>query len=455
MKTNLKVSISTLGCKSNQYDSSALEDILRAGMLDVVPFPGPADAYVINTCTVTGKTDSQSRQLIRRVRKINPDAVVIVTGCYAQVASEEVSRIEGVDYVLGNPQKGDIIQYLLKGRQRGGAKTIVGDYREGTPFTLRAKGSGGKTRANLKVQDGCDRSCSYCIIPKARGPGKSLPVENVEREMDTLVENGFREIILTGIHLGAYGTDFKTPLDITSILRLIERKDYPCRFRLSSLDPDEVTGELIEILKDAKRVCNHLHLPLQSGDDTVIRKMRRPYTASEFAKKVLSLAGEVPEISIGADVIAGFPGEGEREFENTFSLLNDLPISYLHIFPYSKRSGTPAADFTGQVDARIIKLRCRRLKELDDAKRDAFYRGFAGKTAEVLVESARDKKTGLLKGRARNYIPVFIKNQGENPAMNLPAAGRGEFKPDETLKGQFAEVLLSDYGLDGMAGAPL
>ncbi|MBI1912192.1 MAG: tRNA (N(6)-L-threonylcarbamoyladenosine(37)-C(2))-methylthiotransferase MtaB [Deltaproteobacteria bacterium] len=429
--TAKSASITTLGCKSNQYDSSALEDILRNGNIEVVPFPSFADAYIINTCTVTGKTDYQSRQLIRKVRKINPDAVVIVTGCYAQVSPDEVRLIEGVDYILGNPEKGKVLECITRGRQTE-AQAFVGSGEQGTPFTLRAKSSGGRTRANFKVQEGCNRQCSYCIIPKARGASKSLSLEEVEREIDSLVESGYKEIILTGIHLGAYGADLGEK-SITSILKLIEKKAYPCRFRISSLDPDEVTEELIDILKDAKRVCNHLHLPLQSGDNNIIRKMKRPYTRELFAERVLGLFKSVPEISVGVDVIAGFPGEGEAEFENTFSLLEELPVSYLHIFPFSKRKGTPAADYLNQVNGNIIKARCEKLKELDIVKRCEFHRHFTGKTAGVLVESSRDKKSGLLKGRARNYIQVFLEGSNE-------------------LRNMLVDVRLSSFDENGMTG---
>ncbi len=428
------VAISTLGCRSNQYDSSALEDLLRdRGNLEVVPFPGPADAYIINTCTVTGRTDYRSRQIIRRVRKLNPGAIIIVTGCYAQVSPEEIKSIEGVDYVLGNPQKAEVLEYLRMGRQKE-VKTFVGPYEDGTPLTLKARSSSGRTRANLKVQEGCNRSCSYCIIPRARGISKSVRLEEVEREIDSLVEKGFKEVVLTGIHLGAYGEDLASELRLSSILHLIEKKDYPCRFRLSSLDPDEVTEELTEILKGAKKICNHLHLPLQSGDDTIIKKMRRPYTGALFAEKVLRVSREVPEVSIGVDVIAGFPGEGEREFENTFTLLRDLPVSYIHIFPFSKRRGTAAAAAEGQVAPNVINERCGRLQELDKAKREGFYKGFIDKNAEVLVELARDKKTRFLRGRARNYIPVLFDG------------------PDE-LKNTVTNVLLKGFNSVEMSGA--
>lgn len=429
----LKVSITTFGCKSNRYDSSALEDILTGAGMETVPSLSYAGAYIINTCTVTGKTDRQARQLIRRVRNINPEAVVIVTGCYAQVSPEEVGRIDGVDYILGNPDKEKVLECVLKGRRGGSPVTMVGDFRAGTPFTLRARTSSGRTRANLKVQEGCDRGCSYCIIPRARGVGRSLPLKEVEKEMDALVDGGFLEIVLTGIHLGAYGRGLAPPLELASVLKLIEKRGYPCRFRLSSLDPDEVTDELIEIMSGAKSICNHLHLPLQSGDDTVIRNMKRPYTGALFAEKAAKLASSVREISIGVDVMAGFPGEGEREFENTFSLLRDLPVSYMHIFPFSKRRGTLAAGYGAEVSPGAIKDRCRRLKALDGLKRAAFHESFIGKPSEVLVELARDEKTGLLKGRARNYIQV---------------SAEGE----DSLKNTLVKVRLSGIDENGMRG---
>jgi len=311
---------------------------------------------------------------------------------------------------VGNPEKGHIVEFIKSGRQASPVKDL-GQWQDGTPWSLRARSSSGRTRANFKIQEGCDRSCSYCIIPKARGLSRSLPMDEVEREIDALVASGYREIILTGIHLGAFGSDFDKPSDLTAVVELIEKKDYPCRFRISSLDPDEVTERLIDLLKSAKRICNHLHLPLQSGSDAIIRKMHRPYTGALFAEKVEKLAASVPDISIGADIIAGFPGEGEAEFENTFSLVSSLPLSYLHIFPFSIRRGTPAASMPGLVESRVIKDRCEMLRELDLQKRHAFHKSFEGKIECVLVERVRDRKTGLLKGRSRNYIQVFLEGQ--------------------------------------------
>ncbi|MFQ5465977.1 MAG: tRNA (N(6)-L-threonylcarbamoyladenosine(37)-C(2))-methylthiotransferase MtaB [Thermodesulfobacteriota bacterium] len=403
----MKVSVTTLGCRSNQYDSAALEDSLREARMELTDFPGPADAVVINTCTVTSRTDSQSRQLIRRARKQNPDAVVVVTGCYAQVSPEDVAGIEGVDYVIGNPDKGSVVECLKKGRNPGATETRVSDYRAGAPLTLRARSASGRARANLKIQDGCDRACSYCIIPRARGRSKSLAMDEVEREIAGLAQAGYREIILTGIHLGAWGADLDPRHSIADVLKHVARKAQGWRVRLSSIDADEVTGELIDVMKTAPQVCSHLHLPLQSGDDSVIRGMNRPYTATLFADKVTRIAREVKDVAIGVDVIAGFPGEGDREFENTFRLLSDLPVAYMHVFPFSPRRGTPASEMPERAEPAVVRQRCARLRELGREKREAFYRRFVGRTMEVLAETRGDRN-GLARGRTSNYIPVLF-----------------------------------------------
>ena len=414
------VAITTLGCRSNQYDSEAIEEVVRGAGYVVVDFPGPADAYIINTCTVTGRTDYQSRQVVRRARKESPGAVIIVTGCYAQVSPDEVSGIDGVDYVLGNPEKDRVIQYLKRGRP-GKVETIVGDWADGAPLTLRATTSYNRTRVNLKVQDGCDRRCSFCIIPMARGRSKSVDVETVLNEIEGFVERGFKEMVLTGIHLGGYGRDLQrggaSATDLTGLLKEIDGRGFDARFRISSVDPDEVTAEMIDLLAASKTICSHLHLPLQSGDDTILRSMARPYKRALFASLVEKLAKEVPGVAVGADIIAGFPGETDECFESTFDFIKDLPIAYLHVFPYSKREGTKAAAMDGHLPGDIIKDRCRRLRELDRSKRLAFYRGFDGTEAEVLVEGSPDRATGLMKGRTANYIPVLLEEGGTEGAI--------------------------------------
>ncbi len=422
---NIKsASIVTLGCRSNQYDSSAIEEMLKSAGIRMVKFPAPADVCIINTCTVTKRTDAQSRQFIRQARLVNPDAIVMATGCYAQVFSDEISSMAGVDFVIGNAEKHRILEFLRLGRQAKTPKTHVGDFRLGASFDLKARVFSGRTRANLKVQEGCNLNCSYCIIPKARGASKSLALSDVEKELDSLSGLSYKEIVLTGIHLGAYGVDLSPRACLASVLKIFDDKKYPCRLRLSSIDPNEVTEDLIEIMKGSDGVCRHLHLPLQSGDNGLLKKMRRPYAREDFASLVLRLKKDMPQISIGTDVMAGFPGEGEKEFENTFSLLKDLPISYMHIFPYSRRSGTDAAAFGRQVHGGILKDRVGRLRGLDEEKRKGFFKGFVG-TVRPVVAEAMDKKTGLLNGRTDNYLPVeFHGPKGlQNTLVNIRLNG--------------------------------
>ena len=459
------VSIHTLGCRSNQYDSAAIEDMISGDGKRLVPFPGPADAYIINTCTVTARTDSESRRLVRRAKRANPASIVIVTGCYAQVSPEELSKVEGVDFIMGNPEKGKLLECLNPPSVGSGEDSIkagpsieVSDYQRGTPLTLRAGGAGGgRTRANLKVQDGCDRRCSYCIIPMARGSSKSVELETVLAEIESLIERGFKEFIFTGIHLGGWGLDLRPEKTFLDLLIEIEKKNYPARFRISSLDPDEVTDGLIELMSSAKTICNHLHLPLQSGDDRVLREMHRPYDSAFFAERLEKLVLNVEGISIGTDIIAGFPGEGEVEFMNTHALLSSLPVSYMHIFPYSVRRGTRAAELSDIVLPAEIKSRCKKLKEIDIIKRSAFYTSFIGKTGRVLVESSRDSRTGLLKGRTRNYIPVLIDSEGGEGSegggggeiLTGEGFGVGGVEVNVLLKESTPEALIGRLLLDG------
>ncbi len=410
--------LTTLGCKANQYDSSAMEEILAAlPGYRAVTFPGPADVCIINTCTVTANSDTQSRGLIRRARRFNPNAVVIVTGCYAEVSSAELSALHEADYVLGNPAKGEIASYVQRGRRAGAPLVAEGADAEqgrGVPWSLRARTASGRTRINLKIQDGCDMSCSYCLIPRARGHSRSLPLVDLEAEIGEIVERGFKEIILTGIHLGAWGRDLTPPRDITALMEFIESKKYPCRFRVSSIDPDEVTEDFVELISGGRSICNHLHLPLQSGDDRILKLMRRRHDSGLFSRVVTTLVERVQGIAIGSDVIVGFPGEGQREFENTYALLKDLPIAYLHVFPFSPRSGTAASALPGRVDGLEIKKRCALLRALGEEKKKDFCERFIGTSAEVLVEGTRDRETGLAYGKTGNYINVLIEPEAKD-----------------------------------------
>ncbi|MBI5682487.1 MAG: tRNA (N(6)-L-threonylcarbamoyladenosine(37)-C(2))-methylthiotransferase MtaB [Deltaproteobacteria bacterium] len=406
----MKVAITTLGCKANQYDSFAIEGMLMDNYR-VVPFSEPADAYIINTCTVTNIADYKSRYLIRKAKKSNPDAVVIVTGCYAQVSPDDVKRIGGIDYILGNVDKDTILNLIYRGKQE--VPQIIVNSLESSALNLKpnliAKGSSDRTRAFLKIQDGCNRRCSYCIIPYARGKSRSLSFDDMIREIELLIQNNYKEIVLTGIHLGSYGTADREG-SLAKLIKEIDKRNYPCRFRISSLDPDEVTDELIEIMALSNGICNHLHLAVQSCDDSILQRMNRHhYSKDLFFEKVKKIHDAIDDISIGIDIIAGFPGETDRQFMNTYKSLEDLPLTYFHIFPFSKRKGTPAHDFKDEVDFRLKEERCILLKNLGQEKRQNFYKTQIGKGACVLVESIVGKDSEMVKGKSRNYIPVVFK----------------------------------------------
>ncbi len=415
MKT---VAITTLGCKTNQFDSAVMEESLKKGEFRITDFSEKADVYIINTCTVTHRSDFQSRQLIRRAKRQNPDAKVVVAGCYAQVSPEEVARIEGVDYVIGNTGKIDIAEILGAGVGAPLAaplqdKIITTDiFKETEVKGFRVSSFSDHTRAFLKIQEGCHAFCSYCIVPFARGGSRSVKPDEVMDGFKRLVDEGYKEVVLTGIHLGYYGEELEPPTDLLALLKAIDKEFPKLRIRISSLEPTEITDEFIEFLSTASAVCNHLHIPLQSGDDGILKAMNRRYTASFFASVVEKVAAKVTDIGIGVDVITGFPGEGEKEFLNSYNLLKGLPISYLHVFPYSKRKGTPAAEFLNHVHPNTIKERCERLRELSEEKKKEFMGRFVGKELTVLVERGRDKLTGLRKATTRNNLQLQV-NCGE------------------------------------------
>jgi len=405
-----KIAVATLGCKVNQCESAGIAAALSGHGLTVVPFAERADCYIINTCTVTGRTDFQSRQLIRRAVRRNPEAAVLVTGCYAQTAPEEIARIPGVRVVAGNAEKERIAEFI--GEMAAGAPRVeVGDIRnEGDFSRLGATVFPEHTRAFLKIQDGCDAACSYCVVPRARGGSRSLPAEEVMERLSALALAGYQEAVLTGIHLGAYGRDLVPAADLTTVVRRSAEEGRIGRLRLSSIEPREITDELISLIESSGTVCRHLHIPLQSGDDEILAAMNRDYDAAFFAGLVGKIHRAVPGIGIGIDVMAGFPGEAEAAFLNTLRLVEKLPVSYLHVFPYSPRPGTPAAAMPGQVREPEKKRRAELLRKLGEEKRRAFAGGFIGKSLAVLVEARRDKTTGYPIGFSDNYIPVAVRS---------------------------------------------
>lgn len=404
-----RVAIATLGCKVNQCESAGIAEAIEARGMTLVPFDEEADGYVINTCTVTGRTDYQSRQLIRRAIRKNPAAVVVVTGCYAQRNPEEIARIPGVRFIAGNAEKERIPDILCE-TTAGKQQVRVGDIRQaGTISRLGATVFPEHTRAFLKIQDGCNAVCSYCIVPHARGKSRSLPAEEVLERIAAIARTGYREVVLTGIHLGAWGRDLTPPADLSTLIRCIAQGDPPERLRLSSIEPRELSTGLITLIGDTAGICRHLHIPLQSGDDAILAAMHRDYDAAFFRDLVLRLVAAIPGIAVGIDVMAGFPGETEEAFANTLQLVTELPIAYLHVFPYSRRPGTPAATMAGQVPEEEKKRRAQRLRAVGAAKRQAFAEGFIGTPLQVLVEGRRDKNTGLPVGFSDNYIPVAVR----------------------------------------------
>ncbi len=404
-----RVAFSTLGCKQNQFETEALKGMLPEGGYAVVPFAEEADLYVINTCTVTTEADADSRQMIRRAIRRNPAARIVVTGCYAQVSPHEVRAIPGVDLVLGNAEKPQFLLQIQGLAKRDSPVMAVGAIGRRRVFDgLRVSLDSDRTRAYLKVQDGCSYHCAFCIVPAARGPNRSLPPEAVLVELQRLDAAGYPEVVLTAIHLGTYGRDLAPPTSLMALLRRIEDLPLRCRVRLTSLDPHEVTDGLIELMAGSRRLCRHLHIALQSGDDGVLRAMRRAYPARRFREAVERAAAAIPGVAIGGDAIVAFPGETDAAFENTYRLLEDLPIAYFHVFPYSRRPGTAAAAMRGQVPPDVRAERGRRLRALVARKAAAFRAGLRGRAADAVVLHRRERGGGRLEALTDNYVRAFL-----------------------------------------------
>jgi threonylcarbamoyladenosine tRNA methylthiotransferase MtaB len=409
-----RVALFTLGCKINQYDSNSIIEDLKAGGHTIVSRMSDADVILVNTCTVTGRTDYKGRQLLRRAVYQNPDAVVIAVGCYAQVQPDAIAEIPGVDYVLGNAEKLQVAQWISTCTKQ--AAPVV---RTGKLVDVSSLDTGslpvhsGTTRAFLKIQDGCNHACSYCIIPRARGRSRSLPEARMQGKVRALAEKGFQEVILCGIHLGLYGHDLKPRTSLLEILSRLESEAGLPRIRISSIEPNEFTLDLIELFSQARHLCPHFHLPLQSGDAGILKAMNRPYGPTDFFRKVEEIHARMPEAAIGVDVIAGFPGESETAFQNTVSMLEALPLSYFHVFPYSNRPGTPASGFPDPVSPQTIRERADVLRKMGREKRLRFHERFLGRSLEILVETRRDQETGMLKGVTRNYITILFEGNDD------------------------------------------
>jgi len=407
-------SIKTLGCKVNQFESETLEQTLANQGYRPAGGEETADLCIINTCTVTQKASMQSRQAIRQAIRANPGARVLVTGCYAQTEPEAIQSIAGVHDVVGHGDKSripEILSLAEAGKSARAEEPMFLNLRASALPNFPLQRGLSRTRPFLKIQDGCNAFCTYCIVPFARGRSRSLPMESVLDSIRELKADGIHEIVLTGIHLGQYGLDLRPGTCLTDLMAAVESAGLMERIRISSIEPAEVSDELIDRVAGSQVFCHHFHIPLQSGDNDVLKRMNRPYTRELFQNLVRKIHDRIPDAAIGADVLVGFPGESDTAFDQTVSLIETLPIAYLHVFPFSPRKGTPAYSFADQIPHSIVKTRCSVLRALGKAKKKSFYRSHIGKEVEILIEGKRDDATGHLKGITSNYIPVMVEDQ--------------------------------------------
>ena len=410
-----KIAFYTLGCKVNQADTASMENLFLRSGHQLVSFDGEADVYIINTCVVTNTGQRKSRQTIHRAIRKNPNALIVVTGCYPQTAAEEVKAIAGVDMIIGNQDRAQIVQLVEERLAHRQTDTLdaVHKLTASTAFEEMAAGDiTDKTRAFLKIQEGCNQFCTYCIIPYARGPLRSRSLESIRTETQRLISAGFKEIVLIGIHLGCYGKEnpdgptlydaVKTVLDVPGVQRL----------RLGSLESVEVEPRLLTLMQEDARFCRHLHLPLQSGCDKTLQAMHRPYTTAKFKTLLADIKTKVPDIAITTDVIVGFPGETEADFETTCKFAESCGFSKMHIFPFSARKGTPAEKFAGAVTEAVKKERADILGRIDETMHKTFLQAMVGQNAEVLFEQPAGED--YFEGLTGNYQRVFVKSGGRN-----------------------------------------
>ncbi len=391
----------TLGCKVNQYETQAIRESLAAkGFVETNPEQS-ADLYVINTCTVTSVSDEKSRQYIKKVRRKNPCATVVVTGCYAEADANTIKRMEGVDFVITKAEEAHLAEIISR-------DTVHRVPTQDSIYNLKISHFAGHTKAFLKIEDGCDMYCSYCIIPYVRGGIKSRRPQDILDEAKRLIQNGYKEIILTGIHLGAYGRDAQGNHRLLDVIHMLSNLSGLERLRLSSIEVNEITNDLIDLVADTKNVCPHFHVPLQSGDDFILKRMNRKYTASQYVEALDNIRSKIDVPSFTTDVMVGFPGEKDVHFENTVELCKKVGFSRMHIFSFSVREGTPAAKMSDHCQPQIIKQRKAMMEAAANDIAFAYKNQFLNKVVEVLVEAGRDHKTNQLCGYSEGYIKVLF-----------------------------------------------
>ncbi|MFO7815785.1 MAG: tRNA (N(6)-L-threonylcarbamoyladenosine(37)-C(2))-methylthiotransferase MtaB [Halanaerobiales bacterium] len=413
------VAFYTLGCKVNHYETEAMMDKFKAKGYEIKEFDDIVDLYVINSCTVTTQAASKSRKYARRAKRKNDNAKVIMVGCYPQVEENEVSQIEEIDYMLGTSGKSNIVKLVEdKIKDRDNNKLLKNNlnYDKFLEFEeMSVKDLSETTRAYIKIQEGCNQFCSYCIIPYARGKMRSRPKKNILSEVNKLIrKKGVKEIVLTGIHLGAYGIENGDKYALVNLIEDLSEIKGLERIRLSSIEVTEVNNRLLKLIKNNKKVCPHLHLPLQSGSNEILKKMNRPYTKEEFRNKVNKLREEIPELAITTDVIVGFPGETITEFRETYNFVKEIKFSRLHVFPFSRRENTAAYDMKPKVRGDIKNKNAGRLRKLNKKLMSQFNNKFIGKNKKIIVEDNKDKKNELYTGYTNNYIKVLVNAENED-----------------------------------------
>ena len=401
-----RVAFYTLGCKVNQYETEAMEEIFQKRGYKIVDSSQESDIYVINTCTVTNLSDRKSRQFIRRAKRANKGSIVVAVGCYSQVAPDEVESIEGVDIVIGTTDREKIVDLCeeakLNNKKINIVKSIKGhkDFEDLNIVDLKSK-----TRAYIKIQEGCNQFCSYCIIPYARGPIRSRALEDIVKETERLSKAGFKEIILTGIHVASYGKDLNN-INLLNVIDEVSKIEGIERIRLSSVEPTLINEGFMKKIINIKEVCDHFHLSLQSGSDTVLDRMNRKYTTSEYKDIVKLIRKYMPDAGITTDIIVGFPGETKEEFEETYNFVKEIGFSRIHVFKYSPRKGTPASEFKDQIHGNIKHSRSEKLISLGEDLMEDFNNNFIGKTMEVLFEEENKEPLKFVEGYTTNYIRV-------------------------------------------------
>ena len=402
----MKVAFYTLGCKVNSYETEVNIEIFKNHGYEIVPFDEVADVYVINTCSVTNTSDQKSRKIIREATKKNKDAIVVVMGCYSQVKYNEAKDIPGVSIVIGNNNKSEIIDLVEEFKKNKKQIVKITNLKDVLFENMNLDKYETHTRAFVKVQDGCNNYCSYCIIPYTRGNVRSKPLDKVIEEVSNLAKNGYKEVVLTGIHTGHYGLDLENT-DFSDLLRELEKIDGLERIRISSVEIKELNDKFMETLKESKKIVNHIHIPLQSGSDTILKLMNRRYDMNEFIASIEKIRKIRPKIAITTDVIVGFPGETDELFDETVDSIKKIGFTELHVFPYSKREGTVAAKMNNQVDGNIKKDRVRKLLSVSDVLKRKYYESLIGTNEELLTEKYED---GYLIGHLSNYGLCKVKS---------------------------------------------